>query len=316
MEVEKMENKHSKKLLVAVDGSELSLQTAHYLSDLSFFSSYKVNFFHVFNKVPESYYDLANETIASNSIHYVHTWEAEQHKQLERYMDQCRQLLLAAGFHSDRIETTIHNRQRGVARDIIAEARKGYDALITRRRGLSRIQGLIMGSVAYKLLNGAGFIPLIFAGRKPFNRRILMAVDGSDNAMRAVAYTGEALQGAHCKIKLLSVLRGSRMIGDMSPDYFEKSESFGNSEKKILEAQARAREQLTASGITPEAISTEIVKHATSRAGVLVEAAAKGNYNTIILGRRGMSGVHDFVIGRVSSKVLQIGREYGVWIIQ
>jgi len=35
----------------------------------------------------------------------------------------------------------------------------------------------------------------------------------------------------------------------------------------------------------------------------------------LLVGRRGLSEVGDFVIGRVSSKVVQVGRKHSVWVI-
>ena len=158
-----MKKTHKNKLLVVVDGSERSIQTAQYLSDVSSLRNHEVTLFHVFNKVPESYYDLAREPASVKPYPSVHAWEAQQRDQIKKHVDRCRQLLLAADFNPNRVKTTIHNRQSGIARDIIAEARKGYDALVLRRRGLGRLRGLVIGSVAFKLLHRADFMPLIFA---------------------------------------------------------------------------------------------------------------------------------------------------------
>ena len=52
-----------------------------------------------------------------------------------------------------------------------------------------------------------------------------------------------------------------------------------------------------------------------SRAGAIVNAAEKGDWSTIVVGRRGLSRVSDFFMGRVSNKVVHAGRKDTVWIV-
>jgi len=311
-----MKKTYQNKLLVAVDGSDRSIQTAQYLSAISSFTNHVICFFHVFNKVPESYYDLCKEPSSISPFSSVRAWEAQQRAHMGKHMDQCRQLLLASDFHPDRIKTVIHNRRVGVARDIIAEARKGYDALVIRRRGLGRLHGLVMGSVAFKLLNSTDFPPLLFAARKPFNHRILIAVDGSDNAMRAVTFAGQKLGGGGCSFLILNVLRGDFILDQTSSHKMEVRESFESAESDINAFLDAARNHLVASGVAADKVSVEIVRDAPSRSAAIVRVAEESQYNTIVLGRKGSSKVREFTIGRVSSKTLQIGRELGVWIVQ
>ncbi len=310
-----MQKNNTHRLLVAVDGSDRSIQTVQYLADISSFRTNKVNLFNVFNKIPESYYDLAIEPASFNPTSSVRAWESQQHEHIEKHMSKCRQLLLTKDFQPKLVTTTLHNRRVGIARDIIAEARRGYDALVLRRRGMGRFQGLVMGSVAFKLLDGVGFMPLIFAGRKTFNNRILVAVDGSSNAMRAVEFVADKLKGGHCRIRLLNVLRSDGGWGKISKDDLEVQDNIDNAETQIPEAIEKARMHLIAMGFSPDSVSKQIIKDAPSRAAAVVQAAADGNFSTIVLGRKGKSRVREFTIGRVSSKVLQGGREFGVWIV-
>ena len=52
-----------------------------------------------------------------------------------------------------------------------------------------------------------------------------------------------------------------------------------------------------------------------SRAGAIIEQAKLGGYGTIVLGRRGLSKIPEFFIGRVSNKVIQMAKERAVWIV-
>jgi len=307
---------YQNRLLVAVDGSERSLQTVQCLGDISSLRTQHVNLFHVFNTVPESYDDLAVAPDSLKSVSSLQVWEVQQRKEMKKYLNQCRQLLLAGDFPPDQVTITIQDRRAGIARDIIAEARSGYDALVLHRRGMGRLHGLALGSVACKLLNRLDFVPLVYAGRKPFDHRVVIALDGSAHAMRAVAFVGEKLMGSNCSIRLIHVLRGDLDLRQLSADMPDVQETFDCAEKQVAETMDKARSYLICAGFAPESVTMEIVKHAPSRSGAILKAAAAGNYSTIAMGRKGMSRVREFAIGRVSSKVLQIGQEFGVWIVQ
>ena len=43
--------------------------------------------------------------------------------------------------------------------------------------------------------------------------------------------------------------------------------------------------------------------------------AQEGNYGTIVMGRRGLSKVHEFLMGRVTNKVLNRAEGFAVWIV-
>ena len=188
-------------------------------------------------------------------------------------MNHCKELLLAADFHPKLIDVKIHNRKIGIARDIIAEAKKDYRALVLRRRGMGKIQGLIMGSVAFKLINGVNNIPLMFAAKRPFNNRVLIAIDGSESATRAVKFAGNLLKDDHCHIKIVSILRNEILLKKILQKTPEVEESFNHEEKMISDIIEKSRNQLMGIGIAPEAIEVEIIKDTDSRAFAIVQAA-------------------------------------------
>ena len=102
----------------------------------------------------------------------------------------------------------IQKRKRGVARDIIAEAHNGYDAILVRRRGLTGLKNVIVGSVTGKLLEKLTFLPVLIAGRKPVNRKVLVAVDGSPCAARAVRFVAEMFSPFDdYRVRLVHVVR-------------------------------------------------------------------------------------------------------------
>ena len=52
-----------------------------------------------------------------------------------------------------------------------------------------------------------------------------------------------------------------------------------------------------------------------SRAGAIVDEARHGGYGTVVIGRRGISKVEEFFMGRVSSKVINLAKDLSVWVV-
>ena len=86
----------------------------------------------------------------------------DKKKELVRQaMDRAKLLLLDAGFSENNIAIKIHTKKRGVARDIIEEARSGYDILVIGRRGISGVKEFFLGSVSQKVFSLAKDISVV-----------------------------------------------------------------------------------------------------------------------------------------------------------
>jgi nucleotide-binding universal stress UspA family protein len=310
-----MKEKQTKKILVALDGSERSFKTVKYLTLLDPFRKARLALFHVFSGVPESYWDLEREPKSVKSIKHVRAWELEQKKKMQAFMDKAHKTLIEAGFSPDRVEVKIQNRKKGIARDIVKEAHEGYDAVLSRRRGMGRLPGIILGSTSIKLLESLSFIPLFLAGRKPPGKKFIIAFDGSSDAMRAVDFAGSFLGGNDLEFCLLNVIRGNDKTNREVPTLLSPDDFVHRAEKNIARSFEEATQRLAARGFKPENIQTKIITGARSRAGAIVEAGKSGDYGTIIMGRRGLSRTRDFFMGRVTNKVINLAREKSVWIV-
>jgi nucleotide-binding universal stress UspA family protein len=297
-----------KRLLLAVDGSERALQTVRYAGEEDAFKGMKIVLFHVFNSIPDAYYDLEKEPKSVKVVRHVRSWEAQQKKNIRKYMDEARQMLLDAGHADPAVDIKIQNRKKGVARDIIIEAQKGYDAVLIRRRGATALKNIIVGSVTNKLLEKLSFIPVLIAGRKPVNKKVMVAVDGSPCAAKAIQFVADMLGSSdEYRVKLVYVVRGS---GSTDMDALKENGIAGNGH-----VFSDAVKMLTTAGIDADRISTKTVSGVLSRAGAIIKTAEQGDWNTIVVGRRGLSGVSDFFMGRVSNKVVHAGRMDTVWIV-
>jgi len=305
-----------KKILVTVDGSKRSLETIRFITKNDIFNNMKIVLFHVFAGVPESYFDIERERMSIKTISSVKAWEIQQKKVIKQHMELLSIKLTKAGFSEDNVVVKIQKMKKGIARDIINESRNGYVAVVSRRRGISAIRGVVLGSVATKLVEKLTFMPLVLVGKKPAGNKILLGFDGSEGAMRAVNFAGTIFSGYNYKVCLVNVMRGAGKLSfDNEGERLEK-ELLQKAKKNIMHKLSEARKVLVNSGFDDKNLSSKIISGVFSRANTLSKIAKQENFGTLVLGRRGLTKTRDFFIGRVTNKTIHIAREKTVWIIR
>jgi len=308
--------KKRKKLLVPLDGSKRSLKTVRYITRIEPFHACKIVLYHVFSGIPEYYWDLEKEPQKVKNFATVRAWEKEQKSNITAFMEKARRMLLHSGVPADAIETKIQKRKHGIARDIISEAHNAYWAVVARRRGLTGLRGIALGSVATKLLEKLTFLPMLIAGQIHPGKKILIAFDGSTSAMHAVDFVASTLGGCDCDAHLLYVLRGDGKTSTAEMLPLIDRESTEHAREEIIPVFKQAQDRLVEGGFSPNRITTEVLTGVHSRAGAIVNVSKKKEFGTIVLGRRGLSRARDFFIGRVTNKVVQMARNQTVWVIR
>ncbi|ABW67134.1 universal stress protein [Desulfosudis oleivorans] len=303
-----------KRMLVLLDGSERSRNTLRYLAAVKPFRQVNLVLFNVFSELPEFYWDLAIETDNLHAVSEVENWRSRKKDEIRAFMEDGRDLLVRSGFAPDMISIKIHRQQAGVTRDILEEVKNGYDAVIMRRRGMSSLQNVVLGSVSSKLLSRLSDIPVILAGNREQNDRVLVGVDGSSASVRAVEFMAEVMGGYGYGVNLFHVIRGGNLLDPLRFDYMPP-ELVDVLRKGIETHFAELREKLATSGFEAERILEHIVTGVSSRAEAIVAEAEAQDCSTIVVGRRGVSRVQEFFMGRVGNKVVQVGRDFTVWIV-
>jgi len=152
--------------------------------------------------------------------------------------------------------------------------------------------------------------------------RILVAFDDSENAMRAVEYIATSFTKEK-KITLLSVIPDTNAICDMNspsltPYFISKQAEFCalEDQKKELvnEALQKAKELLLNAGFEEKNI---ITKAQNKKKGIVRDIIREANsgYDTIVVGRRGLSGIKEFLLGGVSQKILHLAKNISVIVV-
>ncbi|MEA3230856.1 MAG: universal stress protein [Thermodesulfobacteriota bacterium] len=151
---------------------------------------------------------------------------------------------------------------------------------------------------------------------KIFNKNILIAVDESHNARRAVSYVGQLLGGLiGFKVTILHVLP------EPEEDYFptsnEKEKWFTQYGQKVDAMLEDYQQLLIKKGFASEDVSIRsTVRYCPSMAQCILSERDETAYSTIVLGRQGLSRSEEFLFGSISSKIVNHARMCTVWVVE
>ena len=305
------------KLLAAIDGSEQSINAVRYISRIFPVYNTKVDLLHIRTELPESIFDLGKDPAVPPGINSLNVWSNQMDNKINEFMTEAKKILTDAGFPPELVNIIIQSKENGFARDILKVSKTGYSLVVVGRTGISKIKGIIMGSITAKLTGKTPHTPVVAVGGNPDSKKILIGFDGSDNAMKAIDYIIKLLGDTDCEITLTHVIRpllnpyGQRRF--FSPA--EEAEWIAIKTKIIEPAFARAENFLKYGGFSSSQISKVIISSKTSRAAAIVQKTQEEDYGTVVVGRRGISKVEEFNMGRVSRKVLNMITEAAVWIV-
>ena len=144
----------------------------------------------------------------------------------------------------------------------------------------------------------------------------MIAVDDSDNARRAVSYVGQLLGGVSgFKVTILHV------VPEAEEDYFsttaEKDEWLEQYREKMDAVLEDCRQVLIGAGFAQEDVSVRSpMRYCPSMAECILSERDELEYDTIVLGRQGLSRSEEFLFGSVSSKIVTHARNCTVWVVE
>ena len=125
-------------------------------------------------------------------------------------------------------------------------------------------------------------------------KHIVVAVDGSENSMRAVDQAvALALAGEDTKVDLLSVIA----IDVYSDMIYDPVKAHGEVQTELIQP---AIDKFKEAGIEPEVV----LLHGRP-ADEIVRYANKADADLIVIGSRGLNALQEFAIGSVSHKVIK-----------
>ncbi len=291
------------KILLAYDGSDAALDAAKYIGLVFSSKATEVVIFYVESKIPRSFWQMEKDMDFRFNTPEIRASMTQRCKLVRECMEKAKDILINAGFPLESIKIKIHTKDSGVVRDIVEESRQGYDAVVVGRKGYSRIRDILVGSVPMKLLGKIKSIPLIIVGGIPSSKNILIAFDGNREVLEAIRRMSRLINNRGYNILLCHALKCSS--DGTTPDYCKNSDFFKNS-----------IECLSSAGVPKEQLHCELISNEGDITDNIIKKACDGNYQSIVIGRRNLTFVKQFFLGRIGEKILHAAGNQVVWVFQ
>ena len=207
----------------------------------------------------------------------------------------------------------------GVARDIVNwSEKKRADAVILSTRGRSKLVALFLGEIANKVLEYSRVCPVWMVKGTVKKKHVLLAIDNSKNALRAVDHAGFMLSGTDAKVTIFHSKRElSRFIPGVLVEEFPEFQKhwLRKAGKEIAPFMQKAKDMLLAAGLRDGQIKTKVADGSRSVAVEILEEAQRVDAGSIFLGLHGYSSVKEFTMGGVTRKVLNHAADTAVCIV-
>ncbi len=157
-------------------------------------------------------------------------------------------------------------------------------------------------------------------------QKILIALDSSEGAWRAVEYVAKAFEDTRAvQVTLLHVLSGLPPAFWDDGHILEEKERESRQrlkanwqkeqEKKWLNLVKKAHACLTAAGIPEDAVVNKFKPKYFDVAEDILREAETGSFDTIVMGRRGLGTAKSLLLGSVTHKVVQNAKGRAVTIV-
>jgi nucleotide-binding universal stress UspA family protein len=293
-----------KKILLALDKSIHSKYALRYSVEMSsVIKGLTYSLFHTQPTVSQFLKDEAKTDVKA---------KADLKKAIRKNTDEAQSLLeeykaqmIGMGIAEKDITVMTQPKLIDTPMDILGTGLQGlYDAIVMGRRGLTRIQEALMGSVTSKLLEKSKVIPVWIVDGEVTSTRIMAAVDGSENSFRAIDHLSFMVsENPDIKITLFHVIPRA---GEYEPINFDEKEG----EKHFY---ARALEKLKTAGIQEDRIEVKVAKVTLNVGKAILDEAKNGNYGTVVVGRR--KAKKAFFEASVSKQVLDRSLNSAIWIV-
>lgn len=309
-------NTNERKFLIAVDGSTHSVNAVSYAAQYCGPAGIKVNLIHVIPTAPEALWDLEKEKIFKKKIRERYAeWTKKAEKIAHQFLNEARDHLVEAGVPGNDVGVILQKRKVGIARDIIEESMRGYETVVVGRGGLGTEGAPFHGSVSNKIVEKIHEIPVWVIGCDAQSKRILLAVDASGNSRKAVNYVGTVAAAPEARITLFHVVRKFKFLDD--PTLLDHEiEGFWEEVKSDIPRMFHSyKVTLEKAGIDTSRISSKAIMDSPSRSADILREAYEEACGTIVVGRKGLSKIDSFLMGRVTNKVLNQARDFAVWIV-
>ena len=276
------------KVLVATDGSQYGRWALNWVATLPFVERPCVIALHVLDLAALRAPFLAQPVMAGNEPYIQEEIQRMEARSAKTITDTKKELA------SLKLKGTVRQEQGAVAPTILKRAPKRDGLLVVGSQGLDALDRFMLGSVSTKLIHHATCPVLVVKDEAAPVRRITLATDGSDASAKALAFVLSKFQPDG------STGKGGRVPIHVSVIHvmpFIKYPELKEAGRRLVEESVR---KLVKAGFTAEPVC-QLGKPAEE----IMKVASKHHADLIVMGAKGLGAIARFLIGSVSTRVVQ-----------
>ncbi|MFP5214035.1 MAG: universal stress protein [Acidobacteriota bacterium] len=149
------------------------------------------------------------------------------------------------------------------------------------------------------------------------NGKLLVAIDLSENSLKAVDYVGY-MMSCHKEVlvTLLHVIR--EPSPDTMPDEKDRKRFIEKTRSEVLALMEEAGRRLGGFGIPEKCVVLKVhtCGKPVSVADLILHEQRTCGHGTVVVGRRGVSKREEFLFGSVSNSVMREAKDCAVWVVE
>lgn len=273
-------------VLVATDGSKYGRWALNWVAKLPLVEPAKVTALHVLDIASLRAPFLAQPVMAGTE-RYIHEEIQRMEARSAKALKEAKQQLASL-----KLKGTARKEQGSVAPTILKRAPKRDGLLVVGSQGLDALDRFMLGSVSTALIHHATCPVLVVKDEAVPLQRITLATDGSSASAKALDF-------------LVTKFQADRSPGKGGPIHvsvihvmpFIKYPELKEAGRRLVERSVR---KLVKAGFTAEPVY-QLGKPAEE----IMKVAAKHQADLIVLGAKGLGAVARFLLGSVSTRVVQ-----------
>jgi nucleotide-binding universal stress UspA family protein len=296
---------------------------AHYVSTLyKGVSEVEVTVLNISPFIPPLYRELGHDPAVHRQFM---AWKKKREDEAKGYFEATSRVLLEGGLKKSHIKTKYLQQVVGVARDIVRELDAGaFDACVVGKKGMGWFDTVFLGSITGKLLEVSENHPLwLVDGRGAKSRRVLIAVDETLHAVELARYAGRVLQGLSATHILL--YHYCAPFTEILPS--EERKRMKETEREVVAREKarmariveKAKEAILEAGLKPRSLNYQFHYDPSARhkkiSRAILSKLQEGDYGTLLLGRKGITGAREFRIGSVALRIITEAQHCAVWVL-
>lgn len=199
----------------------------------------------------------------------------------ERIVNDARAL-----FSEEKVNIDTKTISGDPANSILEFSKESYDLIVMGAHGENEKDPYALGSITKKVIRHT-ICPILIVKKVSTLSNLLVCIDGSENAIKALDYSAKLAEKMSSNITLLNVQE--RRLYNSSP---KTAEEFG--ERVLSKALGAVRERK---------LKVDKQLEFGVPSDVIAEVAEKGKHDLIVLGSRGLGTISRFLLGSVSDDV-------------